>query len=118
MKPKEGQEATTTAAAPSLTPGALPAVTVPPSLKAGLSLPRVSIDVSSRGASSVSNGTGSPFFWGIGTGRISSLNNPPLLARIARWWLWYAYSSSASFVRAYLRASISAPLNWLNSTFG
>src|SRR5689334_23475073 len=42
-------EVTTRAAAPSFTPGALPAVTVPPSLKAAFSFPRSSSGSSSRG---------------------------------------------------------------------
>ena len=71
-------EVTTSAAAPSFTPGALPAVTVPPSLKAGLSFASASSDVSSRGPSSTAKATASPFFWGMGTGRISSLNLPGL----------------------------------------
>ncbi len=41
-----------TAAAPSLSGEELPAVTVPPALKAGLSLARASMVVSGRGGSS------------------------------------------------------------------
>ena len=76
-------EVTTTADAPSLTPGALPAVTVPPSLKAGFSLPRDSSEVSSRTGSSVSKITGGPFLCLISTGTISSRNFPDLMAALA-----------------------------------
>src|SRR6516225_6392963 len=48
-------EVTISAAAPSLVPGALPAVTVPPGLKAGLSLAKASRVVSARGDSSAWN---------------------------------------------------------------
>ena len=67
---------TTTAAAPSFTPGALPAVTVPSFLKAGLNERRISMVVSSRGDSSLSKMTGAaPFFFaGISTGTICDLN--------------------------------------------
>jgi hypothetical protein len=91
-------EVTTRAAAPSLTPGALPAVTVPPSRKAGLSRASASSDVSSRGDSSTANITGSPFFDGIGTGRISSLNLPALMAAMALRWLSRANASCCSRV--------------------
>ena len=70
-------DVTTSAEAPSLTPGAFPAVTVPPSfLNAGLSLARASSDVSSRTVSSESKTTAGPFFCGISTGTISSLKFP------------------------------------------
>ena len=84
---------TTSAAAPSLTPGALPAVTVPPSRNAGLSLPSASSEVSSRGVSSSAIISGSPFFCGMGTGTISSLKRPALMAATALRWLCSAYSS-------------------------
>jgi len=63
---------TTTAAAPSFTPGALPAVTVPSFLNAGFRDRRTSIVVSSRGDSSLSKMTdASPFFLeGSSTGTI------------------------------------------------
>src|SRR5256712_7051088 len=51
--PARSSDITTRADAPSFTPGALPAVTVPPSLKAGFRRARVSIEVSRRGPSSV-----------------------------------------------------------------
>ena len=75
---------TTTAAAPSLIPEAFPAVTVPPSfLKAGGSLAIFSIEVS-IGRSSVLKERGSPFFWGICTGTISSSTAPFAIAARAR----------------------------------
>ena len=67
---------TTTAAAPSLSPGALPAVTVPVGVKAGLSAASVTGVVSSRTASSRSTMVGEPFFAAIVTGRISSAKAP------------------------------------------
>ena len=57
--------ATTTAAAPSLMPEALPAVTVPSFLNAGFSAASFSAVVPARGYSSVSKAIGSPFFCGI-----------------------------------------------------
>ncbi|MNR11030.1 hypothetical protein D3C85_1273110 [compost metagenome] len=64
-------EARISAAAPSLTPEALPAVTVLSGPLTGLSLPRVSRVVSARGCSSCST-TLSPFLWAMRTGTISS----------------------------------------------
>ncbi len=58
--------ATTRAAAPSLTPGALPAVTVPPSLNAGLSRARISTVVPGRMDSSASKTRGRLAFLGRG----------------------------------------------------
>src|SRR5579875_245636 len=55
-------EVTTTAAAPSLVPGAFPAVTVPSGLNAGFSRASASSEVSARGDSSIENRAGSPFF--------------------------------------------------------
>src|SRR6266567_1865774 len=52
------------AAAPSLVPGAFPAVTVPSFLNAGFSFASVSIEVSSRGDSSYLMTRGTPFFCG------------------------------------------------------
>ena len=88
---------TTTAAAPSFTPGAFPAVTVPPSfLKAGRSRPRASALVSGRTGSSYSSRMGSPRRCGISTGRISSLNQHSRMARAALWWLAAANASWSS----------------------
>lgn len=51
---------TMTAAAPSLIPEALPAVTLPSFLKAGFNLPKDAAVVPARGNSSVLNTKGSP----------------------------------------------------------
>jgi hypothetical protein len=74
---------TTSADAPSLTPGALPAVTVPSFLKAGFSAASVSTVVSGRIPSSRSTTVEWPFFWGISIGNISSRNAPSAVARAA-----------------------------------
>ena len=66
-------EASTTAAAASLMPDALPAVTVPSLLKAGRSLAMSSRLTSARMCSSVSTMVTLPFLPGISTGRICSL---------------------------------------------
>ncbi len=88
-------EATTSAAAPSLMPEALPAVTVPSFLKAGLSLASLSSEVW-RGCSSVSNSTGSPLRCGTSTATISSLKRPAAMAASARCWLRRPNSSCSS----------------------
>src|SRR5712691_8934119 len=72
---------TTRAAAPSLVPGALPAVTVPSFLNAGFSLARASRVVSSRGDSSYLMTTGSPFFCGTSMGRICASKKHDFRAR-------------------------------------
>jgi hypothetical protein len=77
----------TTAAAASLTPGALPAVTEPSFLNAGFSFDSASAVVSSRMGSSVPTTIGSPFRCGISIGRISSLNQPSRVACAALRWL-------------------------------
>ena len=74
---------TTSAAAPSFKPGALPAVTVPPFWNAGGSLPSVSIVVSGRMGSSSATQIGSPFFCGMCTQTISFLNRPAFVAAAA-----------------------------------
>ena len=76
------------AAAPSLMPLALPAVTVPLGRKAGFRRASFSIVVSGRGCSSVSTTMGSPLRWGTTTGTISSLNRPLSMAALAFIWLW------------------------------
>ena len=73
----------TTAAAPSLMPDALPAVTVPSLRNTGRSFARSSTVASARGCSSVSN-TVSPRRVFILTGRICCLNRPSDIARDAR----------------------------------
>ena len=80
------------AAAPSLTPEALPAVTVLPSPLTGLSLARASAVVSARGCSSVSI-TVSPFLPLITTGTISSAKKPACCAAAVRCWLRRAKAS-------------------------
>ena len=60
------------AAAPSLSPEALPAVTLPSFLKAGRKLESVSKVVLARENSSLSNTNASPLFWGMEIGKISS----------------------------------------------
>src|SRR5204863_6576737 len=66
-------ELITRAAAPSLAPGAFPAVTVPFSSNAGLSSPRVSVVVSALGRSSLEiSATGSPGFLATAAGTISA----------------------------------------------
>ena len=82
---------TTSAAAPSFTGGALPAVTEPSFLKAGFSARSASAVVSARTDSSFANTSGSPFFCGIVTGRISALNFPALCAAAAFLWLSAEY---------------------------
>ena len=80
-------EATISAAAPSLTPDALPAVTVPPSLRNGVdSFASASIVVSPRGCSSLSTTTGSPLRCGIVTGTISLARRPLACAAAAFFW--------------------------------
>ena len=83
----KASEDTTSALAPSLRPGAFPAVTVPPSFRnTGLSLASVSTLVSFRGASSAAIVVGPPFP-GTCTGRISALNLPASVAATALRWL-------------------------------
>ena len=71
---------TTSAAAASLIPEELAAVTIPSFLNAGLSLAIPSAVTPCFGYSSVSNTIGSPFLCGISTGTISSLNLPAAIA--------------------------------------
>src|SRR5699024_5942212 len=61
----------TNAQAPSFTPGAFPAVTVPSLSNAGFNFSNTSSVVPSRGASSVSTIIGSPRLCGTSTGTIS-----------------------------------------------
>src|SRR6476661_588863 len=90
---------TTTAAAPSESCEAFPAVTVPSAAKAGRSLARLSVVVPGRMPSSSVTSSGSPFRCGTGTGAISSSNDPALAAAAARSWLIAAYSSCSARVR-------------------
>ena len=70
---------TISAAAPSLIPDALPAVTIPSFLNAGRSFARPSFVIPLRGPSSVSTRIVSFFFF-TSTGTISSLNLPSAIA--------------------------------------
>ena len=83
---------TTTAAAPSLSGHALPAVTVPFSRNAGWSVARTSIVVPGRGPSSLVKGWPS----GSGTGMISRSKNPSSRALTAASWLLTANRSCSS----------------------
>src|SRR5438270_63639 len=98
---------TVNAAAPSLVPGALPAVTVPSFLNAGFSFARASIVVSSRGDSSYLITSGSPFFCGTSMGRICASKKQDLRARTAFWWLSTAKRSCSSRVMPYFSATSS-----------
>ena len=99
---------TTTAAAPSLMPDALPAVTVPASrLNAGRSLASPSTVVPARGPSSLSMIRG-PRRSGTSIGTISSSNRRSSTARAAFSWLAAANSSWASRVIPYWLARFSA----------
>ena len=83
---------TTTAAAPSFTPGALPAVTLPSFLNAGFSAGQRLRRSCPRGSPRRDRTTiGAPFFCGISTGTISSLNQPSRVACAALRWLSAAY---------------------------
>src|SRR3569623_118421 len=74
-------DATMSAAAPSLTPEALPAVTVPGLRNGVLSLASCSSVVSGRGCSSASIVTTSPLRPATSTGTISPLKKPAAIAR-------------------------------------
>ena len=75
-------DATSSAAAPSLTPEEFPAVMLPPG-NSGRSLPSASSEVS-RGCSSRSTSTGSPLRDGTATGTISRASRPPATALAVR----------------------------------
>ncbi|MNT05666.1 hypothetical protein D3C72_1402940 [compost metagenome] len=99
---------TTTAAAPSLRPEALAAVTVPALSKAGFRPDRLSSVAPWRTNSSVLNATGSPLRCGISTGTISSSKRPAFWAASALFWEPTANSSCASRVMPYSLATFSA----------
>ena len=106
---------TTTAAAASLTPAALPAVTVPSFLKAGLSLASASAERSSRMCSSRVNSIVSRLLL-IGTGMSSSRNLPASVAACARRWDVQANSSWSSREMAWESARFSAVMPmWIAS---
>jgi hypothetical protein len=97
---------TSTAAAPSLSGQELPAVTVPPSLKAAFSPARTSMVVPGRGPSSLVIVPASTSTWlpslsasvaaGVSTGTISLSKWPESRASTARFWDTTAHSSWAS----------------------
>mmetsp|Transcript_18415 Transcript_18415/g.58713 ORF Transcript_18415/g.58713 Transcript_18415/m.58713 type:complete len:226 (-) Transcript_18415:534-1211(-) len=100
--------ATTTAAAPSLMPDALPAVTVPSFLNAARSLPSFSAVAPGFGNSSLSKMMGSPFRCGMETGQISSAKRLSAMALAARACDSAAKASCSSRVRPYFSAMFSA----------
>ncbi|MNP33072.1 hypothetical protein D3C76_1262880 [compost metagenome] len=97
-----------TAAAPSFSDEALPALTEPSFLKAGLSLPRDSAVVPARGCSSVAKDSGSPLRCGIRIGVISSTKRPASMAATAFCCEAAANASCCSRVRLYFSARFSA----------
>src|SRR5690348_7368442 len=99
----------TSAAAPSLMPEALPAVTEPSLLKAGRSLASVSAVVPWRGNSSVSTTT-SPLRVFTVTGTISSLKRPRFCAASALFCDEAAKASCSARVIWYFCATFSAVL--------
>ena len=99
VKPKAAAflaDMTTTAAAPSLMPEALPAVTEPALSKAGRKPAKASALVFLLMNSSVLNTTGSPLRCGMSTSTISSLNLPASCAALAFCWLPSAKASCMS----------------------
>jgi hypothetical protein len=100
-------EATRRAQAPSLTPEALPAVTVPFGRVIGRSLASASMEVS-RGCSSRSTATLSPRLAGTMTGVISAAKVPSRCARAARSWLRKANWSWSAREMPYSSATFSA----------
>ena len=98
---------TSTMAAPSLMPEALPAVTVPSLAKAGRSLASASSVVPWRGCSSASTVTG-PLRVSIVTGTISSLNRPAFCAASALFCEARANLSCSSRVICHFCATFSA----------
>ena len=99
---------TTIAAAPSLIPEALPAVTSPPSLpEQHFNFAKDSAVVPARGPSSFTKSTIS-FFTLTGTGTISSANLPSAIAFSHFCWLFAENSSNSSLVIPYLSHTFSA----------
>ena len=99
---------TTIAAAPSLIPEALPAVTSPPSLpEQHFNFAKDSAVVPGRGPSSFTKSTIS-FLTFTGTGTISSSNLPSAIAFSHFCWLFAENSSSSSLVMPYLSHTFSA----------
>src|SRR5665213_1370231 len=112
VTPRRAASATdisTRAAAPSLMPEALPAVTVPSLAKAGRSFASTSSVVPARGYSSVST-IWSPFRVLMVMGTISSLKRPASIAATARCCERAASTSWSLRVIWYFRATFSAVL--------
>ena len=99
---------TITAAAPSLMPEALPAVTPPALSKAGRSPASTSALLLRLRNSSAEKTIGSPFFCAMLTGTISSLNLPASCAAAAFCWLAKASASCISRVMPNFFATFSA----------
>ncbi|EWS64523.1 hypothetical protein Y695_02233 [Hydrogenophaga sp. T4] len=99
---------TITAAAPSLIPDALPAVTEPALSKAGRRPASTSAVVLALMNSSLLNSTGSPLRCGMLTPTISSLNLPAACAAAAFAWLPAARASCISRVMPWALATFSA----------
>src|SRR4029079_40617 len=95
--------------APSLMPELLPAVIVPPSRNAGLSLASASDEVSARGCSSRATTTGSPFRCGIEMGTIWLSNRPPSIAATAFCFDFSAQSSCTDQTDTQLSVTLSDP---------
>ena len=100
--------ASITAAAPSLSDEALPAVTVPSFLKAGRIPPSFSAVMPARGPSSVAKMIGSPLRCGIETGVISSTKRPASMAANALLCEAAAKASCSSRLISYSQAMFSA----------
>ncbi len=96
------------AAAPSLRPEALPAVTVPLGRKAGRSPARPSRVVPGLANSSWAKTMGSPLRCGIETGASSPAMNPRATAAAVRCWLRRARASWSSREIPYWSARFSA----------
>ncbi len=99
--------ATRRAAAPSVMPEALPAVTVPPARNTGGSLASDSAVMPSRGCSSCSTRV-SPLRPSTSSGAISRSKRPLLRAASQRCWLESAQASASARVRPLSAASSSA----------
>ena len=80
-------DASSSAAAPSFTPDALPAVTVPSGFTIGFKPANPVSVVSGRECSSAATSSAGPFFCPTGTGVISSAIRPSAIARAAFSWL-------------------------------
>jgi len=99
--------ASSSAQLPSLTPLALPAVTVPSGRTMPLSLASASRLVA-RGCSSCRTTSASPFFCAIVTGQISASKKPRCCAASVFCWLASAMRSCASRSMRYSAATFSA----------